>query len=174
MFGLAAEMESLLPNGKAAALKNFQNSVEEECGVPAVAGCTSPVLKKSETVQALMQESKPQPGAAAETQQSPQPQPAAPAATAEDQSKPKREKAARETAAKEGALTIQDEATKRQTEVRRLEGKVDLTDSSELFLEISIVLCSVALLAESKLYWKLSFISTALGVGVALWALFLR
>jgi hypothetical protein len=173
MFGLAAEMESLQPNGKAAALKNFQNSVEEECGVPAVTGCTSPVLKKSETVQALMQESKPQPGAAPENQESPQYRPPAAPATAEDQSK-KHEKAARETAAKEGAVTIQDRAKDGQAEVRRLEHKVDLTDSSELFLEISIVLCSIALLAENKLYWKLSFISTALGAGVALWALLLR
>jgi hypothetical protein len=179
MFGLAAEMQSLMPNGKAAALKNIQNSAEEECGTPAPEGCTSPVLKKSPVIQALIQESKPQPGAAAEAQTSQEAQPAAPPTTAaqnqsNDQSRSKREKAARETAAKEGAVAIQERAKDGQNEVRRLERKTDLTDTTEVFLEISIVLCSIALLAENKLYWKVSFISTGIGVIVALLAIFVR
>jgi hypothetical protein len=182
MFGLAAEMQSLMPNGKAAALKNIQNSVEEECGTPAPEGCTSPVLKKSSVIQALIQESKPQPGAASEAQSS-QVQPSAPATTAaqnqssdqsNDQSRSKREKAVRETAAKEGAVAIQERAKDGQNEVRRLERKTNLTDTTEVFLEISIVLCSIALLAENKLYWKVSFISTGIGVIVALLAIFVR
>jgi hypothetical protein len=36
---------------------------------------------------------------------------------------------------------------------------------------MSIVLCSIALLAELKLFWKLSFISTAIGFGLMLWGL---
>jgi Domain of unknown function (DUF4337) len=49
-----------------------------------------------------------------------------------------------------------------------------LFDGAELFLEISIVLCSIALLAENRMYWKLSFISTIMGVAVALWGLLLH
>lgn len=36
---------------------------------------------------------------------------------------------------------------------------------AELCLEVSIVLCSVALLNGLKLFWRLSFITTAIGVG---------
>jgi hypothetical protein len=35
-----------------------------------------------------------------------------------------------------------------------------------LSLEVSIVLCSVALLSGLKLFWKLSFVSSAIGVGL--------
>jgi hypothetical protein len=37
---------------------------------------------------------------------------------------------------------------------------------AELFLELSVVLCSVSLLSESKLFWRMSFLSTAAGVGL--------
>ena len=36
---------------------------------------------------------------------------------------------------------------------------------AELCLEVSIVLCSVALLNGQKLFWRLSFASTAVGIG---------
>jgi hypothetical protein len=51
-----------------------------------------------------------------------------------------------------------------------VERRADFYDAAELFLEISIVLCSIALLAEMKLFWKLSFFTTIIGVGVALWS----
>jgi hypothetical protein len=50
--------------------------------------------------------------------------------------------------------------------------RANFYDASELFLEISIVLCSIALLAEMKLFWQLSFISTAIGIGLLLWGFF--
>jgi hypothetical protein len=37
---------------------------------------------------------------------------------------------------------------------------------SELCLEVSIVLCSVALLNGMKLFWRLSFVSTAAGIAL--------
>ena len=49
-----------------------------------------------------------------------------------------------------------------------VERRANYYDGAELFLEISIVLCSIALLAEAKLFWQLSFITTILGIGVAL------
>lgn len=77
-------------------------------------------------------------------------------------------------AAKEGADKIQEEARERDAETN-LEGhRANYYDGAELFLEISIVLCSIALLTENKMYWKLSFISTVVGVAVALWGLLLH
>ena len=35
-----------------------------------------------------------------------------------------------------------------------------------LFLEVSIVLCSVALLTDLKLFWQVSFVSTAAAIGL--------
>ncbi|MFZ3212957.1 MAG: DUF4337 family protein [Terriglobales bacterium] len=35
-----------------------------------------------------------------------------------------------------------------------------------LFLEVSVVLCSVALLSELLLFWRLSFVSIAAGIGL--------
>lgn len=170
IFGLAAETEALLANGRDAAIKNFQNSVEEECGAPIPKGCTSPILKKSSVVQALIKESKSEAGEKAEAREN------AGAATPEPvkgKSEEKHEKTAKE-GGKEGAVEVQDRARDGQAEVKLLERKVNRYDLAELFLEISIVLCSIALLAENKLYWKLSFISTAVGIVGAIWGLLLR
>ena len=43
---------------------------------------------------------------------------------------------------------------------------------AELFLEFSIVLCSVALLTELMLFWRISFVSTAVGVMLIVMLLF--
>jgi len=43
-----------------------------------------------------------------------------------------------------------------------------------LFLEVSIVLCSVALLTELLLFWRLSFLSIAAGIGLTAIGWFLR
>ena len=69
---------------------------------------------------------------------------------------------------KPGAVNIQENAKEMERERDLVERRANYYDGAELFLEISIVLCSIALLAEAKLFWQLSFISTILGVGVAL------
>lgn len=66
---------------------------------------------------------------------------------------------------------IRKEAENLDNETKVVEHRANYYDSAELFLEISIVLCSVALLAELKLFWHLSFITTILGVCVALWGM---
>lgn len=71
--------------------------------------------------------------------------------------------------AKEGTDKIREHALELDAEMKLTQRRADLYDAAELFLEISIVLCSIALLAEMKLFWKLSFVSTAIGLGVALW-----
>ncbi|MEP7306264.1 MAG: DUF4337 domain-containing protein [Acidobacteriota bacterium] len=40
-------------------------------------------------------------------------------------------------------------------------------DASEICLEIAIVLCSIALLTGSQIFWKISFAGTAIGMVVA-------
>jgi Domain of unknown function (DUF4337) len=76
--------------------------------------------------------------------------------------------------AREGTEKIREHAQELDAEMKVAERRADRYDSAELFLEISIVLCSIALLTEAKLYWKLSFLSTAVGVGLALWGWFLH
>lgn len=77
-------------------------------------------------------------------------------------------------AAREGTDEIRAKAQELDAEVKLTQRRADRYDAAELFLEISIVLCSIALLAEAKLYWRLSFISTAIGLVVAAWGALLH
>ena len=76
--------------------------------------------------------------------------------------------------ARQGAEKIREKAQELDTEFKSTQRRADFYDGSELFLEISIVLCAIALLAEAKIYWQLSFVTTAIGIGVALWGWFLH
>lgn len=73
--------------------------------------------------------------------------------------------------AREGTDKIRDHALELDTEMKLTQSRANYYDSSELFLEISIVLCSIALLAEMKLFWQLSFITTIIGVIVIFWGM---
>lgn len=172
-FALAAEIEALLPNGKEPALRNYKNSVEEECGVPAPKGCDSSLLKKSSVLQQLLAENKSvaaKPEKAEANPQETHPVTATPA----EPSAEKHEKGAKEKTIKDGAVQLQEKANERHNEIGLYSRKTDYYDAGELFLELSIVLCSISLLAENKAYWKLSFISTAVGIVAAIWGLLLR
>jgi hypothetical protein len=72
---------------------------------------------------------------------------------------------------KDGTDKIRERALELDAEMKLTQRRANYYDTAELFLEISIVLCSISLLAEMKLFWKLSFITTILGVGVALWGM---
>ena len=52
--------------------------------------------------------------------------------------------------------------------------KAHFFEIAVLFLEVSIVLCSVSLLTELLLFWRLSFLSIAAGIGLTAIGLFLR
>src|SRR5712692_3577690 len=52
--------------------------------------------------------------------------------------------------------------------------KAHSCESAELFLEVSIVLCTIALLTELTLFWRLSFLSTAAGIGLIAIGMFLH
>jgi Domain of unknown function (DUF4337) len=71
--------------------------------------------------------------------------------------------------AKEGMDKVREHALEMDAEMKLTQRRADFYDAAELFLEISIVLCSISLLAEMKLFWKLSFITTLIGIGVVLW-----
>jgi Domain of unknown function (DUF4337) len=73
--------------------------------------------------------------------------------------------------AKDGTEKIRERALELDAEMKITQRRADFYDSAELFLEISIVLCSIALLAEMKLFWQSSFITTILGIAVMLWGL---
>jgi hypothetical protein len=44
-------------------------------------------------------------------------------------------------------------------------------DIAEICLEIAIVLCSITLLAKTKMFWRLSFLPTAIGAVMAVYGL---
>jgi hypothetical protein len=74
-------------------------------------------------------------------------------------------------AAKDGTDKIREHALELDAEMKLAQRRANFYDGAELFLEMSIVLCSIALLAELKLFWKLSFISTTIGFVLMLWGL---
>jgi hypothetical protein len=72
---------------------------------------------------------------------------------------------------KDGTDKIREKAQELDVEMKVMQRRASFYDASELFLEISIVLCSISLLANSRTYWKASFLTTAIGIGVALWGM---
>jgi uncharacterized protein DUF4337 len=65
------------------------------------------------------------------------------------------------------AEIIRAEAEKLEVETQASERKAGHYDLAEIFFEIGIVLCSISLLSGSPLFWRLSFISTIVGVVIA-------
>ena len=173
-YGAIAEVAALLPNGKDLALKDYKKSLDEECGTPPEHGCSSPA-RDSALLRPLLV---PPPSATGSNEKDINKD------TSAKQGVPTEADAAKEhgkeaTAAKEqhenkpssrkpGAMNIQETAKEMEHEREMVERRANYYDGAELFLEISIVLCSIALLAEAKLFWQLSFISSILGVCVAL------
>jgi hypothetical protein len=171
-YGAMAEEAALLPNGKELALRDYKKSLDEECGTPPEHGCSSPakdspILRPLLTPEATteIKEDKKEQHASAK-QESPAKEQGAKeegkAASAKEEHENK------SSSHKAGAVNIQESAKEMERERDLVERRANYYDGAELFLEISIVLCSIALLAEAKLFWKLSFISTILGIGVAL------
>ena len=165
-YGAIAEVAALLPNGKDLALKDYKKSLDEECGSPAEHGCNSPA-KDSSLLRPLLasgdgsKEDKTEQESAAKHD--------VPVKESPGQSAGKEQHESKSSSRKPGAVNIQESAKEMEHEREMVERRANYYDGAELFLEISIVLCSIALLAEAKLFWQLSFITTILGIGVALW-----
>lgn len=167
-YGAIAEVAALLPNGKDLALKDYRKSLEEECGTPAEHGCGSPV-KDSAVLRPLLA---PTPAVTEDkTDHKASAQEDAPKEHKKENPDAKENKEAKPANRKPGAVDIQENARELERERELVERRANYYDAAELFLEISIVLCSIALLAEMKLFWKLSFITTIIGVVVALWGM---
>jgi hypothetical protein len=169
-YGAIAELATLIPNpnAKDLALKDYKKSVDEECGTPAEHGCGSPVkdsvfLKPILAPDSAKTESNPDEKGS--SKENPGKDHAGKTANAQEQ----QDKAANR---KPGAVNVQEDAKEMERERDLLESRADLYDAAELFLEISVVLCSIALLTEMELFWKLSFISTVCGLAIAIWGIF--
>ncbi|HEX3152974.1 MAG TPA: DUF4337 domain-containing protein [Candidatus Angelobacter sp.] len=158
-YGAIAELAALLPNGKDLALKDSKKSQDEECGTPAEHECNGPA-KDSALLHSLLT---PAESSASSKEKSND-------ETAPTHESPKKSDTieSKSSSHKPGAVDIQDSAKEMERERDLIERRANYYDGAELFLEISIVLCSIALLAEMKLFWQLSFITTILGIGVAL------
>jgi len=63
-------------------------------------------------------------------------------------------------------IRLDTEALDRSTE--RTARRANFFDASEVFLEISIVLCSIALLTRSAIFWKVSFAGAALAMAATI------
>lgn len=67
---------------------------------------------------------------------------------------------------KSDADKISETAKELETEVTAVSRSATLFDLGEICLEVAIVLCSVSLLAETPVYWKLSFLGSIAGVAL--------
>jgi hypothetical protein len=170
-YGKYAENEAVA-NENDLAIKDLKTSIAEECGAPIEGNCTSPVMKDSTVLKQLAKQT-----GAAKTEEHPDPLQESAQSTAapkENKSSPHEKSSKQRAARKEGAVDIQERTHELEKETELTSSRADHYDSAELFFQISIVLCSIALLAGTKLYWRLSFVSTAIGIVVALWGFFLR
>ena len=65
---------------------------------------------------------------------------------------------------KQGAEAIRVKAEDFEREVEITTRRAGRFDTSEIFLEIAIVLCSITLLTGTRAYWRISFVSSATGI----------
>ena len=72
------------------------------------------------------------------------------------------------------AEQVQEKAREFENESTHASRKADRFDTSEIFLEIAIVLCSITLLTDKKSYWRLSFIASAIGAVLLVTALLIH
>jgi hypothetical protein len=65
---------------------------------------------------------------------------------------------------RKGAEEVKNEAEAKEKETDSSSHKANQFDTAEIFLEISIVLCSITLLTRNRLFFLVSFLSTVVGV----------
>jgi hypothetical protein len=70
---------------------------------------------------------------------------------------------------KASADQIRKENEARDEETNSIARRGAIFDAGEVCLEMAIVLCSIALLADNKFFWRISFVGSLTGVGLALW-----
>ena len=166
-YGKDAEKE-MAANHHEMALEFMRVSLDEECGSPVEAGCNAPRVTQSPMLRQLAGELQ---KSVAPSETGDNPSAAGSEGTESAKSAATKRSSVPANAGREGAVSIQEKARDMEKETALISRKADHYDSAELFLEISIVLCSISLLAETRLYWRLSFISSLLGIAVLLWGL---
>ena len=72
---------------------------------------------------------------------------------------------------KTGTEDVRQSAEKLEEETRIEAKRANYFDLGEVCLEATIVLCSITLLSGSLFYWKISFVSTAIGLFLSMIAL---
>ena len=72
---------------------------------------------------------------------------------------------------KTGTEEVRQSAEKLEEETRIEAKRANYFDLGEVCLEATIVLCSITLLSDSLSYWKISFVSTAIGLFLSMIAL---
>lgn len=184
-YAKQAEIESAAGNHDLA-IEFLKVAIDEECGAPVENGCQAPRSKQAPILQKLVAELK-APSAIAEKAEKPDDDGALESAKSESaKSEPAKAEATGEPAkpapamltkegagARDGAVKVQEQARDMEKETDVIARRADHYDTAELFLEISIVLCSIALLAENKLYWKLSLVSSVVGIVTAIYGMLL-
>jgi len=69
---------------------------------------------------------------------------------------------------------IEEKARDFEAESTRAQGKADRFDLGEVFLEIALVISSLALLSKKRIYWFLGIASGLAGLGVAVTGMLMR
>src|SRR5712671_6219337 len=69
---------------------------------------------------------------------------------------------------------IEEQAKELENESAHAQRKADRFDLGEVFLEIALVISSLALLSRKRIFWFLGIASGLAGIGVAITGLFLR
>ena len=82
-----------------------------------------------------------------------------------------RDRAAKE---KKDAEEIRRTAEGREEEARAAARRAGFYDAAEIFLEVAIVLCSIALLAGALLFWRVSFVGAIIGVAIVIYGMLWR
>jgi len=171
-YGISARND-LLVKDHDDAVTDLKISIDEECGSPAPKGCTSPAVKTYQAVKQLAGElsaaapKEPEDNSHSSVKEDNKEKPS----SAED-SQGKKDVPA--IPVKEGAVQVYEHTQHLEKETEEVATKADHYDMAELFLDVSIVLCSIALLADERLFWKLSFLTTGVGVVLALWGFLLH
>jgi hypothetical protein len=62
---------------------------------------------------------------------------------------------------------IEEQAKDFEGESARAQRKADRFDLGEVFLEVALVICSLALLSGKRFYWLLGIVSGLAGLGIA-------
>ena len=75
---------------------------------------------------------------------------------------------------KQDAEEIQKQAQELEKETRLMSRRAGFFDLAEIFFEVAIVLCTISLLTGAQVFWRFSFLSTVIGIGLAGWGLLLR